>query len=107
MNKLKRWCRSKAGKRIFAVLGAIVVMCSMSLSAFAVGEVAGGYDGAAAVAAAKEVFSAATGTLSIANLALILSAGVGVAAGLFLVWFGVRKLIRLVTAGIKNGRVKA
>lgn len=107
MNKLKRWCRSKSGKRIFAVLGAIVVMCSMALPAFAAGEVAGGFDGAAAVAAAKEVFSSATGTLSIANLALILAAGVGVGAGLFLVWFGVRKLIRFVTAGIKSGKIKA
>lgn len=102
MNKLKRWCRTKAGKRILAVFGAMLVMCSMAVPAFAVeGEAAG----ADAIAAAKSIIGEATATINVANLTKILVYGVGIAIVLFLMWWGARKLLRIVTAAFKRGKV--
>lgn len=106
MNKLKRWCRTKAGKRILAVFGAMLVMCSMAVPAFAVeGGAAGEAAGADAIAAAKSVIGEATKTINISNLTTILVYGVGIAIGLFLLWWGARKLVRIVTAAFKRGKV--
>lgn len=102
MNKLKRWCRTKAGKRILAVFGAMLVMCSMAVPAFAV---EGEAPGADAIAAAKSVIGEATKTINISNLTTILVYGVGIAIGLFLLWWGARKLVRIVTAAFKRGKV--
>lgn len=102
MNKLKRWCRTKAGKRILAVFGAMLVMCSMAVPAFAVeGEAAG----ADAIAAAKSIIGEATATINVANLTTILVYGVGIAIVLFLMWWGARKLLRIVTAAFNRGKV--
>lgn len=102
MNKLKRWCRTKAGKRILAVFGAMLVMCSMAVPAFAV---EGGAAGADAIAAAKSIIGEATATINVANLTTILVYGVGIAIVLFLMWWGARKLLRIVTAAFKRGKV--
>lgn len=102
MNKLKRWCRTKAGKRILAVFGAMLVMCSMAVPAFAVEGVAAGAD---AIAAAKSIIGEATATINVANLTTILVYGVGIAIVLFLMWWGARKLLRIVTAAFKRGKV--
>lgn len=102
MNKLKRWCRTKAGKRILAVFGAMLVMCSMAVPAFAVEGAAAGAD---AIAAAKSIIGEATATINVANLTTILVYGVGIAIVLFLMWWGARKLLRIVTAAFKRGKV--
>lgn len=102
MNKLKRWCQTKAGKRILAVFGAMLVMCSMAVPAFAVEGAAAGAD---AIAAAKSIIGEATATINVANLTTILVYGVGIAIVLFLLWWGARKLLRIVTAAFKRGKV--
>lgn len=102
MINLKRWCRTKAGKRILAVAGAMLVMCSMAVPALAVDEVGAGAD---AIAAAKSIIGAATATINVANLTTILVYGVGIAIVLFLMWWGARKLLRIVTAAFKRGKV--
>lgn len=102
MNKLKRWVSTKSGKRVLAIIGTMLVMCSMAVPAFAVeGEPAG----ADAIAAAKSVIGEATKTINISNLTTILVYGVGIAIGLFLLWWGARKLVRIVTAAFKRGKV--
>lgn len=103
MNKLKRWSQSKIGKRILAVMGAMLVMCSMAIPAFAAeGDVGAGAD---AIAAAKSIIGEATATINVANLTTILVYGVGIAIVLFLMWWGARKLLRIVTAAFKRGKV--
>lgn len=42
---------------------------------------------------------------SVANLLIILTAGISVAAGLFLCWFGYRWLVRRITAALRKGRL--
>lgn len=105
MNKLKKWCKSKVGKRIFAVMGAILVMCSMAVPAFAVEEGAAGFDGAAAIAGAKDIFGQATSTLSIANIVAVLGVCIGAAVGLYLLWWGLRKVLRVVKGAFSKGKV--
>lgn len=105
MNKLKRWCQTKAGKRILAVFGAMLVMCSMAVPAFAVEEGAAGFDGAAAIAGAKDIFGQATSTLSIANIVAVLGVCIGAAVGLYLLWWGLRKVLRVVKGAFSKGKV--
>lgn len=45
------------------------------------------------------------GDFSVANLGLFLAAGVGIAAGLVLLWFGFRFLVRKVMAALKKGKL--
>lgn len=45
------------------------------------------------------------GNFSVANLGLFLAAGVGIAAGLVLLWFGFRFLVRKVMAALKKGKL--
>lgn len=45
------------------------------------------------------------GDFSVANLLLFIGAGVGIAAGLVLAWFGVRFLTRKLMAALKNGKL--
>lgn len=105
MNKLKKWCKSKVGKRVLAVMGAILVMCSMAVPAFAVEEGAAGFDGAAAIAGAKDIFGQATSTLSIANIVAVLGVCIGAAVGLYLLWWGLRKVLRVVKGAFSKGKV--
>lgn len=106
MNKLKAKFQSithsKAGKRIMAFATSAMLAISMAFSAAAEGEVGSGAD---AIAAAKSVIGEATATINISNLTTILVYGVGIAIGLFLLWWGARKLIRIVTAAFKRGKV--
>lgn len=104
MNKLKAkfqgFAHSKAGKRIMAFATSAMLAISMAFSAAAEGEV-----GADAIAAAKSVIGEATKTVNIGNLTTILVYGVGIAIGFFLLWWGSRKLVRIVTAAFKRGKV--
>lgn len=106
MNKLKAkfhgFAHSKAGKRIMAFAMSAMLAISMAFSAAAEGEVGSGAD---AIAAAKSVIGEATKTINISNLTTILVYGVGIAIGLFLLWWGARKLVRIVTAAFKRGKV--
>lgn len=106
MNKLKAkfqgFVHSKAGKRIMALATSAMLAISMAFSAAAEGEVGAGAD---AIAAAKSVIGEATKTINISNLTTILVYGVGIAIGLFLLWWGARKLVRIVTAAFKRGKV--
>lgn len=45
------------------------------------------------------------GDFTSANLLLFIGAGVGIAAGLVLTWFGVRFLTRKLMAALKKGRL--
>lgn len=45
------------------------------------------------------------GDFSVANLLIFIGAGVGIAAGLVLAWFGVRFLTRKLMAALKKGKL--
>lgn len=60
---------------------------------------------AEAVSAAKNLLSTATGTLNIGNIVAIIGAGIGAAIGLFLAWWGARKLVHMLVNSFKKGKV--
>lgn len=45
------------------------------------------------------------GDFSVANLLIFIGAGIGIAAGLVLTWFGVRFLTRKLMAALKKGKL--
>lgn len=56
----------------------------------------------------SEIATSVTGMLgdfSVSNLLIFIGAGVGLAAGLVLTWFGVRFLTRKLMGALKKGRL--
>lgn len=59
-----------------------------------------------AVDAAKSLLTSATATLNIANVVAIIGAGIGAVLGLFLAWWGGRKLVNMLINVFKKGKIK-
>ena len=59
-----------------------------------------------AVSAAKGLFASVTGTLNFTNIAKVLSIGIGAVIGIWLAWWGIRKLVRMLTNVLQKGRVQ-
>lgn len=96
----KEKVKAHASKIAAAVSGG-AVMLGGAVQAFAEGA---GTD-AEAVSAAKNLLSSATGTLNIGNIVAIIGAGIGAAIGLFLAWWGARKLVHMLVNSFKKGKV--
>lgn len=60
---------------------------------------------AEAVSAAKALMDTATQTLNIGNVVAILSAGIGAVLGMFLSWWGARKLVNMLIKVFKKGKI--
>lgn len=58
-----------------------------------------------AVQAAKTVLDGVTGTMNIANVVSILGIGIAAAIGLVLLWWGARKLVRVVMGAFRKGKI--
>jgi ABC-type dipeptide/oligopeptide/nickel transport system permease subunit len=99
-NDFKEKCKAKASKIVAAVSGG-AVMLGGAVTALAEGA---GTD-TEAVSAAKNILSSATGTLNIGNIVAIIGAGIGAVIGLFLAWWGARKLVRMLMTAFKKGKV--
>ena len=92
--------KAHASKIAAAVSGG-AVMLGGAVQAFAEGA---GTD-TEAVSAAKSLLSSATGTLNIGNIVAIIGAGIGAVIGLFLAWWGARKLVHMLVNAFKKGKV--
>lgn len=92
--------KAHASKIAAAVSGG-AVMLGGAVQAFAEGA---GTD-TEAVSAAKNLLSSATGTLNIGNIVAIIGAGIGAVIGLFLAWWGARKLVHMLVNAFKKGKV--
>lgn len=90
----------KHASRIVAACTGGAVMASGAISAFAADATAN-----EAVSAAKNMLETATGTMNIGNIVAIVGAGIGAVIGLFLAWWGVRKLVGMLMNAFKKGRV--
>lgn len=93
--------KAHASKIAAAVSGG-AVMLGGAVQAFAAD---GAGSDAEAVSAAKNLLSSATGTLNIGNIVAIIGAGIGAVIGLFLAWWGARKLVHMLVNSFKKGRV--
>lgn len=96
---IKQKCKEHASKIVAAFSGG-AVMASGAISAFATDPTQ-----AEAVSAAKSLLDTATGTMNISNIVAIVGAGIGAVIGLFLAWWGARKLVRMLMTAFKKGKV--
>lgn len=97
--KLKSFCQNckqHVGKIAAALTGGVLI-ASNSMTAFAADE--------EAVSAAKSLMETAAGTLNIGNVVAIIGAGIGAVLGLFLAWWGGRKLVRMLVSALKKGKI--
>lgn len=97
---MKGLMKSCKVKRIFAALAVVLIIGAMAVPCFAAeGDVA-----SEAVSAMSQGFSTITGTLSIGNVLKVISIALGVCVGFVFFWWGIRKVVRMVTAAFKKGR---
>lgn len=59
----------------------------------------------AGIDGAKAILESVTAEISIANVVAVLGVGLGVAAGFFLMYWGGRKLIKMLTSAFKKGKI--
>lgn len=97
-----QFCKERANKVVGACMGTAVALGG-TVTAFA--EEVGGGGANEAVNAAKELLQSATGTLNIGNIVAIIGAGIGAVIGLFLAWWGARKLLGMLMKAFKKGKV--
>lgn len=104
VNKLKNLSPEKrsAFKKIGCLFCALCVFAFSAVSAFAEGA---GTAGAPAVSAVQSVFNDVTGTINIGNVVSILAIVVGACVGLVLMWFGIRKVIRIIMGAFRKGKI--
>lgn len=95
--KLKSKLSTVRGK-IACSFGAGVATLGSAMTAFAA-------EDTEAVSAAKALMDAATATLNIGNVVAILSAGIGAVLGMFLSWWGARKLVNMLIKVFKKGKI--
>lgn len=89
-------------KRLMAILGVVLCLgCTLIPCAFA----AEANAASEAVSAVKAGFSEITGTITIGNVLSVLAIVLGVAIGFVFFWWGIRKVIRVVSKSFKSGRV--
>lgn len=59
----------------------------------------------AAIDAAENLFGQITQTLNFSNVAAVLAIGIGAAVGIWLAWWGLRKLVRIITRVLERGKL--
>lgn len=97
---------SQHSRKFATALAGGAVMSMGTITAYAAeGDVVGTGSTAEAVNAAKELMNIVTGVLNITNIVAILGAGLTSILGLFLAWWGARKLIKMVMSVFKKGKI--
>ena len=88
-------------KKIFAILACVTVLAAMCIpAAFAADDAA-----SEAVSAITSGFGQITSTITIGNILSVLGIVLAVAVGFFFFWWGIRTVVRVVTAAFKKGKI--
>lgn len=91
-------------KRVGSLLCAFAILAISMVACFADGAATGG-TGSEAVSAVQTVFTNVTGTINISNIVAILGIVVGACVGLVLMWFGIRKVIKIIMGAFRKGKI--
>jgi len=59
----------------------------------------------AAIAAAKDLFAQVTTIVNFTNVAKVLAIGLGSVLGIWLAWWGLRKLVRMIVKVLERGKI--
>lgn len=90
-------------KRVGALFCAFAILAISMVACFADGATVS--SGAEAVSAIQTVFTNVTGTINISNVVAILGIVVGACVGLVLMWFGIRKVIKIIMGAFRKGKI--
>lgn len=93
--------QKKGMARKVLVLGMVMIM----MMAFAVAASATSVQPTVNVSEITTGITGMFGDFSVTNLLIFIGAGIGIAAGLVLTWFGVRFLTRKLMAALKKGKL--
>lgn len=88
-------------KRVGSLLCAFAILAISMVACFADTPSAG----TEAVNAVQTVFTNVTGTINISNVVAILGIVVGACVGLVLMWFGIRKVIKIIMGAFRKGKI--
>ncbi len=99
IKKIKQFFGNSTVKKILAFTGVISVMCCMGLVCSAEESTQSITDGI------KTVTDAVTGEFDIATIASIIGIVLAACVGLFLFWWGARKVVRMISSAFKGGRI--
>lgn len=104
--KVVRSVPAQNPKRGFKAVGCmlcVLAILAMSLvCCFADGAASGS---AEAVSAVQSVFTDVTGTINISSVVQILAIVVAACVGLVLMWFGIRKVIKIIMGAFRKGKI--
>lgn len=105
MKSLQKFSNSKLGK-IFAVVMTVLCIGSMFLvGASAETVTVNNITADEAIDAAEGLFGTITGTLNFTNIAKVLGIGLAAVIGIWLAWWGVRKLTKMITKALTKGKL--
>lgn len=99
IKKIKQIFGNSTVKKILAFTGVISVMCCMGLACSAEESAADITQGI------QTVTEAVTGQFSIATIASIIGIVLAACVGLFLFWWGARKVVRMISSAFKGGKI--
>lgn len=95
--------KPKRGFKAVGCMLCVLAILAMSLvCCFADGAGSAGSD---AISAVQTVFTDVTGTINIGNIVSILAIVVGACVGLVLMWFGIRKVIKIIMGAFRKGKI--
>ena len=95
----KKVVKKRVVKRVGSLLCAFAILAISMVACFADGA------GTEAVSAVQSVFTDVTGTINISNIVSILGIVVGACVGLVLMWFGIRKVIKIIMGAFRKGKI--
>lgn len=100
---------SKKTKKIIGIVLSVAVLalsfCFSALASNTPATSPADMDVDQAVSAASTLFNKVAGTLNFASVAKVLSIGIGAAIGIYLAWWGLRKLVRMLTRVLERGKL--
>ncbi len=105
MNKLAKFARKPAVKKVFGLFMCCMMMLSMAIPSFATDATTPTDYSDEAVSAMQSALGYVTSTLSITTILKVVGVGLGIAVGFFLLWWGMRKLIKMVRKAFASGKV--
>lgn len=103
MEKLRKFTSKKSVKKVMSLALCMMLMLSLGVTAFA--EEATVDYSADAVSAVESAFDTITSTITIGNVLLMVSISLATCVGFFFFWWGIRKVIRMVTTALRKGRI--
>lgn len=97
MKTIKEFFKSAAFRRGICLMAVFTVMACMGIAASA--------DDAGFVDGIKQVTTEVTSQFSIANIASVIGVVLAGCVGLFLFWWGARKVVSLITKAFRGGKI--